>query len=320
MLPTGRHSIRMSSPAAQVRGGPPWRARLRRREGPRRTPLVWALPGLALVLTFHYVAVGAGAWYAFTDWNGITSSANFIGLRNFRTIFTDPVARSALWHTLEISAAFVVVVNAIGLGLALALYRALKTRHVLRALFFAPVLMSSLAVSYVWQFIFSYDGPLNRVLAAVGLGSYREAWIGSPRWALWTIFVVLVWQFAGLSMTFYLAGLQRIPEELDEAGGVDGASAFQRFRWITLPLLAPAMTISFTYSLITGLRVFDQVIALTGGGPVGASETLATQVYEQTFAYGHFGYGAAFALVLTLIIAVAGLTQLAVLRRREERI
>ncbi len=310
----------MTTLPPEIRSSPSWWSRFHSSGEPRRAPLSWVLPGLVLVLAFHYIAVAAGAWYAFTDWNGVTAHAHFVGLHNFREIFRDPTARSALWHTLEITFAFVVVVNAVGLGLALALYRSVKTRHVLRALFFATVLMSSLAVSYIWQFIFAYDGPLNRLLSDVGLGSIREAWLGSPRWALWTIFVVLVWQFAGLTMVFYLAGLQRIPEELDEAGGADGASAFQRFRWITFPLLAPAITVSFTYTLITGLRVFDQVIALTGGGPVGASQTLATQVYQQTWVYGRFGYGAAFALVLTVMIAIAGLTQLAILRRREEAI
>ena len=180
--------------------------------------------------------------------------------------------------------------------------------------------MSPLAVSYVWQFIFQPNGPLNRLLSVIGLGSITEPWLGSPTWALWTIFVVLVWQFSGLTMTFYLAGLQRIPEELGESAAVDGSRPFRTFRKIAFPLLAPAMTIGVTFTLITGLRVFDQVIALTSGGPDGATETLATQVYSQTFIYGRFGYGAAFALIMTIIIVVVSAIQLAILRRREARL
>jgi raffinose/stachyose/melibiose transport system permease protein len=269
---------------------------------------------------FIYVSFGAGAWYSFTDWNGVSANAGFIGLDNFKEIFNDPTARSALWHTLELTAAYVVVVNLIGLGLALALHRTVRSRHPLRALFFAPVVLSPLAVSYIWQFIFAYNGPLNHLLGSLGLHSLVTDWTGDPTWALWTIFVVMVWQFVGLAMTLYLAGLQGIPEELDEAAAIDGASAWFRLRRVTLPLLAPAMTITITLMTINGLRVFDQVIGLTGGGPANASETLATQVYEQGFTSGRFGYGAAFGVILTVLVAVVAITQVLVLRRREARL
>src|SRR6185437_16078178 len=124
-------------------------------------------------------------------------------------------------------------------------------------------------------------------------------------------------QYSGLAMVIYLAGLQAVPLELDEAAAVDGASIFFRLRTVTLPLLAPAVTISATLTMIIGLRVFDQVIALTGGGPVGASETLATQVWQQTFVFGKFGYGTALALVLAAVVGALALGQLAILRRRE---
>ena len=208
-------------------------------------------------------------WYAFTDWDGISRSANWVGLDNFREILDDPASRGALENTVTLAFTFVITANVIGLCIALALHRTLKTRGLLRAVFFVPVVMSSLAVSYVWQFIFSFTGPLNRFLGAVGLESFQRAWTGDPTWALWTIFVVLVWQFVGLSMVMYLAGLEGIPEELDEASAVDGASTFRRFRKITLPLLAPAITVSVTLSTIYGLGVFDQVLAVTGGWPGG---------------------------------------------------
>lgn len=283
-------------------------------------PLLWALPGLLFVVAFIYVAFGAGAWYAFTSWNGVSAAANWIGISNFREILSNPVSRAALGHTLELTLTFVVLVNVIGLVFALALHRTVKSRNALRALLFAPVVLSPLAVSYVWQFIFSYTGPLNTLLGAVGLKSWRQDWLGSPTWAIWTILVVLVWQFAGLTMTLYLAGLQGVAEELDEAAAMDGASTIYRLRRITLPLLAPALTISITLTTIFGLRVFDQVVGLTNGGPANATETLATQVYEQGFVNGRFGYSAAFALLLTVLVAVVSFTQLAVLRRREARL
>ena len=296
------------------------RPRERRRRPAQGVPWLWVLPAVAVVLAFRYVATGAGTWYAFTDWDGISRSANWVGLDNFREILDDPASRGALENTVTLAVTFVITANVIGLCIALALHRTLKTRGLLRAVFFVPVVMSSLAVSYVWQFIFSFTGPLNRFLGAVGLESLQRAWTGDPTWALWTIFVVLVWQFVGLSMVMYLAGLEGIPEELDEASAVDGASTVRRFRKITLPLLAPAITVSVTLSTIYGLGVFDQVLAVTGGGPVDASETLATQIYKQTFAFGRFGYGTALSLVLTVLITALAVAQLVVLRARERRL
>jgi raffinose/stachyose/melibiose transport system permease protein len=294
-----------------------------RRARPRRTalpPWGWAIPAILAVLGIVYLADLAGAWYSLTDWTGSTTGATFIGLDNFAQIFEDATARWALLHTLLIALVFVVVANAIGMALAVGLARTLKTRNVLRSMFFLPVAMSPLAVSYIWKYILQYDGPLNGLLGAVGLTDAQQDWLGSPDFAIWAIILVLIWQFSGLTMVFYLAGLQTIPIELDEASSVDGASAWYRFWKVTFPLLAPSITVSLTFTLVLGLRVFDQVMALTAGGPVGATETLATQVYKQTFVNGQFGYGAALAIVLTLIIAVIGFAQLIVLRRNERQI
>ena len=291
------------------------RPRPRRRYNPS-APLAWLIPGLVLLLAAHYAAVIAGGWYAFTDWNGL-SNPNFVGVRNFQQIFNDRAARLAFGNTIVLAVSVVIAVNIIGLSLALALHRAVKTRNFLRSAFFAPVALSPLAVSYIWQFIFAYDGPLNVALAGLGMGSLQRPWVADPTFALSTIFVVLVWQFSGLMMMFYLAGLYSIPDDIDEAAAVDGAGAFSLVWHVTLPLLAPAITVSLTFSAILGLRVFDQVLALTNGGPAGVTETLATQVYKQTWTLGRFGYGAAFALLLSLFVAIVAIGQLAVLRSRE---
>jgi raffinose/stachyose/melibiose transport system permease protein len=151
------------------------------------------------------------------------------------------------------------------------------------------------------------------------LGSLQRAWVADPAAALWTVFVVLVWQFSGLMMMFYLAGLYSIPDDIDEAAAVDGAGPLALVRHVTLPLLAPSITVSLTFSAIVGLRVFDQVVALTNGGPAGVTETLATQVYKQTWTLGRFGYGAAFALLLSLFVAIVAIGQLVILRSRERQ-
>ncbi|MDQ4490830.1 sugar ABC transporter permease [Sinomonas sp. ASV486] len=281
---------------------------------------LWAVPGVAIAVGVHLVAVGAGAVYAFTDWNGTSAGANWIGIDNFREIFSSPDARDALITTIELSVAAVILSNVIGIALALGLHRTLRSRNVLRAVFFAPFVLSPLAVSYIWQFIFDAQGPLNKVLGDVGLGTVAQPWLASPTWARWTILVVLIWQYSGLAMAFYLAGLQSIPEEVEEAAAVDGASTVRRLRTITLPLLAPAITASVSITTVFSLRVFDQVLALTGGGPGSASETLATQVYKQTFVSGRFGYGAALALVLTALVAIVSVLQIVILRAGERKI
>jgi raffinose/stachyose/melibiose transport system permease protein len=283
-------------------------------------PWLLAVPGLATIVAFHFVAIGFGAYYAFTSWNGFSDTPHWVGLANFREIFSDSAARAPLWHTLELTGCFVLLVNVIGLTLALALDAAVKTRHVLRLVFFAPVAISSLAITVIWQWIFVYTGALNRVLAGVGLGSWQHDWLGDPRTALWAILVVMVWQFSGLAMVIYLAGLQAISDEVYEATLVDGASLSLRLRKVVLPLLAPAMTVCVTLSLLRGMRVFTQVWALTQGGPNGATDTLATYIYKQSFVLGRFGYGAAFTLVLAALVAVVALTQLAFLRMNERRL
>jgi raffinose/stachyose/melibiose transport system permease protein len=282
-------------------------------------PWVLALPAFLGLLLFHFVPVAAGGYFAFTDWD-LLSHANWVGLQNFRDVLDDGTARAALRHTIVLAFIFVVIVNALGLALALALNRAVKSRHLLRALFFAPVALSPLAIAYIWRWIFDYYGALNRGLDSLGLDSFQRGWYGDPQWALWTVLVALVWQYTGLAMVLYLAGLAAISEDLHEATLVDGASAWLRFRKVLLPLLAPAVTVSTTMTLIIGLRVFDQVQALTGGGPVDASETLARQVYHQAFELGHYGYGAALALVLTTVITALALLQLALLRANEQRL
>jgi raffinose/stachyose/melibiose transport system permease protein len=290
----------------------------RRHGGPRKAPWILVVPAVVLVTGFFIVAPALGVRYAFTDWNGL-SHARWIGLGNFREIFRSPETSTALWNTLKLAGAFFVLVNILGLGLALALNRVLRTRFILRSIFFLPVVVIPLATSYIWEYIFDYTGPLNKFLNWAGLHSWVHPWLGDPGFALWTILIVMLWQYTGLTMVLYLAGLAGIPQELDEAAAVDGATTWTRFRRVTLPLLAPAITVAATLTTIIGLRTFDQILALTGGGPVYASETLSTEMYKQTFAAGRFGYGAALALVLTVLILVLAITQVAILRRGEAR-
>ena len=275
----------------------------------------WVLPALVLTGAVIYLATAAGAFYAFTDWTGI-GPFTFVGVSNFVTVFHNPQFFGALVNTVELAVGFVVFTNLIGLLFALALNRTLKTRYLLRTLIFLPVVLSPVAVSYIWKFIFAYNGPLNQILGDVGLGSLRHDWLAVPKLALGCVLVVMVWQSIGFVAVVYLAGLATVPAELEEAAAIDGAGTWRRFRRITLPMIQPSLAIATTLTLIQGLRVFDQVMALTGGGPDNATQTLATEIYQQSFTYQEFGLGAAMALILTVFILVFTIAQLALTRDR----
>ncbi|HEY8591221.1 MAG TPA: sugar ABC transporter permease [Naasia sp.] len=268
----------------------------------------WALPGIVLVLAIHYLATGVGGFFAFTDWSGL-GSFEFIGLDNFAEIFADPSKIGALANTLFLAIMSVIITNVLGLAIALGLNRGLKSRYILRVLFFMPVVLSPLAVSYIWKFIFDFNGPFNGFLGMIGLEGLARPWLADPVWSIWVVLLVISWQNTGFAMVIYMAGLAAVPVEIEEAAAIDGATVRQRFWHVTLPSIRPAVAIATTLGLVNGLRIFDQIMALTGGGPAGATETLATEVYKQSFALGNFGYGAALALLLTVIILVFAVIQ-----------
>ncbi|MEO3843199.1 MULTISPECIES: carbohydrate ABC transporter permease [unclassified Streptomyces] len=259
----------------------------------------------------------AGGLYAFTDWTGRAGGANFVGLDNFRQLLTAESARSALVNTLLIAAACTVVQTAAGLGLALALNTRLRSRNILRTLFFASALLPPLIIGFLWQYVLTPTGPLNTALDEVGLGALKQNWLGDGSIALGSVIAIIIWQNAGLTMVIYLAGLQGVPAELYEAAAIDGAGVWQRFRSVTLPLLLPATTIALSLTLIGSLKLFDQVFAMTGGGPGYATETLAVVMYKEAFVSGEFGYSAAIALVLTMLVFAFAMVQLRTLRRFE---
>jgi raffinose/stachyose/melibiose transport system permease protein len=288
---------------------------LTRRIGPSRWFAAPALAVYALIVLYPSLA---GAVYAFTDWSGI-GSAKWVGLENFKTLFSDQQSFGSLKNTLELTAFIVVVQNAIGLALALAVHARIKTRQFLRVMFFAPAVLSPVVIAFLWKYMFNPDpdSGLNALLGFLGLGFLQQNWLGDPGVALWAVGLTVVWQFAGYSMVIFLAALQGIPRELEEAAALDGAGRWQRFRHIVFPLLAPAMTINLTLSTIGGLKLFDQVFAITGGGPGYATETLSTLIYKQAFVFGLYGYSTAVALVLTLLVSALALLQVRYLRSRE---
>ncbi|WP_322656366.1 carbohydrate ABC transporter permease [Streptomyces justiciae] len=284
----------------------------------RTTPPWWFMaPALLLFAFVVLIPSGRGLYYAFTDWDGLDPDFSFIGLDNFAEMTRDTDAVQAIWHTLLIAVSITVVQNAVGLLLALGVNSAIKSRNLLRVLLFAPAVVTPIVTAYLWRNLLGPDGAVNSLFGAVGLDGWRQDWLGSPDLALWTIVGVIVWQYAGYSMVIFLAGLQSVPQEVHEAASLDGAGPVRRFWSVTRPLLAPAFTVNLMLSIIGGLKLFDQVYALTGGGPGHATDTISTLIYKDAFTLGEFGYSIALAVVLTIIVAVASTGQYALLARSE---
>jgi raffinose/stachyose/melibiose transport system permease protein len=275
------------------------------------------------LLLFAFVVLvpsARGIYYAFTDWDGLSPTFSWIGFGNFAEMLDDPAATQAVWHTLVIAVAITVIQNGVGLLLALGVNSIIKSRNVLRVLLFAPAVVTPIVSAYLWRNLLGPDGAVNSLLGAVGLDSWRQDWLGDPDIALWSVVGVIVWQFSGYSMVIFLAGLQSIPHEIHEAAAIDGAGAIRRFWSVTRPLLAPAFTINLMLSIIGGIKLFDQVYALTGGGPGHATDTLSTLIYKDAFTLGEFGYSIGLAVVLTIVVSVASTGQYLGLSRAEKAV
>lgn len=298
-----------AAPAAELPSPPPRRQRrsetktgARRRAGVH-VPWWFVAPAIAIYVFIVVWPSLRGGFFSFTDWNGLGDDWAFVGFQNFVDVFNDRAARAALLNTIILAVVATVVQNAIGLALALGLNSVIKSRYVLRVVFFAPVVLTPLVAGYVWSYLLSPSGAVNEALRAVGLGALAQDWLGDPRFALASIIVAIVWQFSGYSMVIFLAGLQAIPDEITEASIIDGAGPWRRFWSVTLPLLNGAVVINVMLSLIGGLKQFDQVVAMTGGGPGTATETISTLIYKNAFALGEYPFSVALAVVMTILIA-----------------
>jgi raffinose/stachyose/melibiose transport system permease protein len=280
-------------------------------------PYWFLLPAFAIFALMFLVPTGTGIFYSFTDWNINTEKINFVGLQNYRELFTDKKLVAALSHTLVYAFSVTLLRNAIGLGLALLLNTKVKFRGLFRTVFFLPYMISPIIIGYLFTAIYHpANGLLNEALRLVGLKFMAVDWLNDPRYALLSTILVDVWRTAGFSMVIYLAGLQMIPTELFESASLDGARYPQTFRYITFPLIAPSLTINLTLSLIGTMKVFVMILVLTNGGPGYATEVINTYVMT-SFSLGLYGQGTAANMLLTLLIVLIGFPVLVLLRKRE---
>lgn len=309
-------SLGIDEPASQPDAPARTSALTSRRRRARRIPWWFVAPAAAVYLFVILWPSLRGAGYAFTDWDGLSATKHFVGLHQFRKLASDSAATGAIWHTLFIAVGITVLQNLIGLLLALGVHTKIKSRNVLRVALFAPAVITPVATGYLWQYLLSPQGAANELLSVVGLGSLQRSWLGEGDLALCAVVVVIIWQFAGYSMVIFLAGLQGVDQAVIEASLVDGAGPVRRFWSVVRPELAPAITINLMLSIIGGLKLFDQVWVMTGGGPGTATDTMSTLIYKNAFQFSDFGYGIAMALVLTAFVAVISAGQYVGLRKQ----
>nr|WP_254069627.1 sugar ABC transporter permease [Herbiconiux sp. VKM Ac-2851] len=275
-------------------------------------------PALIVFCGFVILPVGMAAYYGFFSWSGYGPAVDFVGIRNYVTILTDPDFHEALGHNVFIVVMSLVLQGPIALGLALLLNRKLRFQSVIRVLIFVPYVISEVVVGLGWGLMLQSSGAVNGLLDKVGLGAFASDWISEPGRAIWTLLVIITWKYIGFAVILFLAGLQGIPEELSEAAAIDGASFWQIQRHIVLPLLGPTVRIWAFLSIIGSLQLFDLVWIIWGQyvASTAGTSTMATYMVANGRNAGSYGYGSAVAVVMFLIsLAVALLYQRFVLRR-----
>ncbi len=274
------------------------------------------VPALVLFAVFIYYPLIQGVRISFTNWDGYSAHYSYVGWDKYVYMFTDMKTRQVIVNTLIYGLGSTLFQNVLGLAYALFLNSRIKGKSFLRLIVYYPVIISPLIMGYIMYFVFQYrSGALNDILLLLGLE--RLDWLGYGPRAVWIMTAINTFQFMGVAMVVYLAGLQAIPKECLEAAEVDGASGVTKFVNVTFPLLAPAVTVSVVLNIIGGLKLFDIIMAMTSGGPGYASHSLSTMMYDLYFPRQDAGFAAALGNLMFVLISVCGLTALLFLRRKE---
>jgi raffinose/stachyose/melibiose transport system permease protein len=298
------------------------------RPDPRRLPAVWLiLPAAAFYVAFVLYPAGSAFVLSLYDWTGIGHEKAFVGLANFREMLQSDEFWSALGHTVAFFVAIVAFQSTVGLFLAVQLDARPRFHALYRLVLFLPVTLSLVNTGFIWQLMLSAQfGLVNPLLRAVGLGALARPWLADPATALPTVILVQAWQWMGLPIVVFLAGLQGVPRELLEAAEIDGTGRWARFRHVVFPQLAPAFTAITMLSFIRMFKVFDIVYVLEGptGSPLGRTSTLGTLIYSSAFGAGgaysttfRMSYAMAVAVASSVLLFALSAGLLALLRRRE---
>lgn len=282
---------------------------------------LFLVPMLVVFVVLFLIPLVQSIWWSFTDFNGYSTEAAFVGLRNYENVFTDPSMLAGLGFTLLFTLSTTVLITVLAIPLAVTLDRAFIGRNFVRAIYFFPAIPSVAILGLVWGFILNPlgSGALNSLLeSVVGIGPVP--WLSNSTLAQLSVIAVGVWTSTGWHAILYLAYLQSIPDDYYEVARIDGASAFQRFRYITLPLLMPAMTVSWLLLMTGGLKVYDLPITLTRGGPGFSTFTITQTIIQNGVSQAKYGQASALAVIFMLAVGAIVAAQLIVSRRLEGRL
>lgn len=277
------------------------------------TYLLMTLPAVLLFFFFHTLPAIRGIYYSFTDWNGF-GKAHLIGFKNYLDLLSDPQVRHSYLFTFQFAITTTILVNVLGLLIALGLNARIKFSNTFKAIYFLPNVLSLLIVGYIFNYLFGDLVP--QMATHFHLTNLAQNILGT-QWAWVGIVIVAVWQASAFNAILYLAGLQTIPQEVYEASSIDGASHWTTFWRITFPLISAFFTVNMVLSMKNLLQVFDLVVALTNGGPGTATQSVSYVLYTNGFGGGELAYQSANAVVFFLIMVMIALIQMRVLQRRE---
>lgn len=280
--------------------------------------LLFILPAFIVYTVLTVIPLVQTLGLSFTNWDGYSmSNLSFTGLKNFKMVFADRSMKNALLNTCFYSIVFPLVTTVFAIPLSLVLNSGMKTKNLQRAVFFFPSVPSAIILGYLWSYILSPtgNGLLNKLLGIFGINPVM--WLAVPKWAMFSVLLVNLWSVVGWHACIYLAQLQSIPTEYYEAANVDGATAWQKFRYITFPMLASAMTVSVMLLLLNSMKLYDLPFALTSGGP-GTSTTLVSQIIIKTgFVEKSYGKATAMSAIFFVFIAIVSVIQLKLMKKRE---
>lgn len=280
-----------------------------------RNLFIFAIPGCAIFFAVVMIPFIYGFYLTLTDWNGVSSVKNIVGLSNYHAVFQDTEFWSSLGLTLKYVVITVLLVNIIAFLLAYALTNGIKGQNFFRAGFFTPNLIGGVVLGFIWQFIFS------RVIVQIGenLGwkIFSQSWLSDPTKAFLTLVIVTVWQLSGYMMLIYIAGFTGLSEDVLEAASIDGATGFQKMKSIILPLMVPSFVICLFFTLSRAFMVYDVNLTLTGGEPYGTTKLVAMHVYDKAFTARNYGVGQAEALILFVIVALISGVQIYIGKKKE---
>jgi len=276
----------------------------------KRVPMyLFALPGFCFFTFAMLIPFMMGIHIAFTDWDGVSSTYNYVGLKNFFAMLDDTRLEDPIVNTIKFAVLGTIIGNVVPLSLALIVNsKHRRVSSIARLVFFIPVCFSSVLTAFLWRFLYHVFFP--KVFGWKNI-------LGNPKWVILGIVIIGVWNTAGTNMLIYLSGLKTIPLELYEAAKMDGASGIQQFRTITLPLLMPSFSVCVTLTLTSWLKEFATTLSATSGGPGGSSRTISIYVFDNLYKYYKAGYGQAISLLFAVFLIGVGLAVSSFFRRRE---